>query len=97
MVSTAIAHRLTREGVIVTITPARNRPLADAFSRKGLKYAALAQLDRASVYGTEGCRFDSCKLHYAPFHSTEIVPPAPPRQLRDKRAQARSGSRPPGG
>jgi hypothetical protein len=25
--------------------------------------AALAQLDRASVYGTEGCRFDSCKLH----------------------------------
>src|SRR5687768_3488638 len=26
--------------------------------------AALAQLDRASVYGTEGCRFESCKLRF---------------------------------
>jgi hypothetical protein len=24
--------------------------------------APLAQLDRASVYGTEGCRFDSCTV-----------------------------------
>src|SRR5688572_3954555 len=29
--------------------------------------AALAQLDRASVYGTEGCRFESCKLRFFPL------------------------------
>jgi hypothetical protein len=28
-----------------------------------LAFAALAQLDRASAYGAEGCRFDSCRLH----------------------------------
>ena len=26
--------------------------------------APLAQLDRASVYGTEGCRFESCKVRF---------------------------------
>ncbi len=25
--------------------------------------ALVAQLDRASVYGTEGCRFESCQVH----------------------------------
>jgi hypothetical protein len=33
--------------------------------------AALAQLDRASVYGTEGCRFESCELRFfTPYIST---------------------------
>ena len=27
--------------------------------------APLAQLDRASVYGTEGCRFESCEARFA--------------------------------
>ena len=34
--------------------------------------AALAQLDRASVYGTEGCRFESCKVRF-PFQSVSPV------------------------
>lgn len=28
-----------------------------------VRVAPIAQLDRASVYGTEGCRFDSCWVY----------------------------------
>jgi hypothetical protein len=26
--------------------------------------ASVAQLDRASVFGTEGCRFESCRAYF---------------------------------
>ena len=28
----------------------------------GIRYASVAQLDRASDYGSEGCGFDSCQV-----------------------------------
>src|SRR4051812_18403676 len=40
------------------------------------RLAALAQLDRASVYGTEGCRFDSCKLHSNAFIHNHLYLPS---------------------
>ena len=52
-------------------------------ARIPLPHAALAQLDRASVYGTEGCRFESCELRF--LNSLELIDfreqlelPAPP-------------------
>ena len=34
---------------------------------KPLPRAPIAQLDRASVYGTEGCRFESCWVYFLRF------------------------------
>ena len=34
-----------------------------------LKIAPVAQLDRASGYGPEGCRFDSYRVHHLSFFS----------------------------
>ena len=48
--------------------------------RAATKYRApVAQLDRASAYGAEGYRFDSCRVR---FHSESIEPHAPSGLLR---------------
>jgi hypothetical protein len=36
------------------------------FSITTYNQAPLAQLDRASVYGTEGCRFEPCGVYFFP-------------------------------
>jgi hypothetical protein len=33
------------------------------FPLESVCYAPVAQLDRASVYGTEGCRFEPCQVY----------------------------------
>ena len=46
----------------------RQKPLQSkaklAISRQDEAYARVAQLDRASVYGTEGYRFESCRAYF---------------------------------
>jgi hypothetical protein len=37
-------------------------------------FAPVAQLDSASVFGTEGCRFESCRVYSS--HSTNLGLPA---------------------
>ena len=52
--------------------------------RNSYRYALVAQLDRASDYESEGCRFDSCRAHYFnPFRSARTDRPkiAPPFAL----------------
>ena len=39
--------------------------------KKQLKHAPLAQLDRASDYGSEGCGFDSCMARH--FISRDVA------------------------
>src|SRR5690606_32736433 len=50
--------------------------------------ALVAQLDRASVFGTEGCRFESCRVRYQ-LPPNPLLPsrPAPSRLARLNRAQ----------
>ena len=45
-------------------TRARLRKITPHDRPTGGACAPLAQLDRASVYGTEGCRFESCKVRF---------------------------------
>lgn len=40
-------------------------------SRYGFSSASVAQLDRASDFGSEGCRFESCRMRH--FQSTTYV------------------------
>src|SRR5690606_34469361 len=67
-----------------------------AASRYDTRHNALvAQLDRASVFGTEGCRFESCRVHYYPDNT--ILMENPPARAEsgtaiDSRARARDSS-----
>ena len=44
-------------------SPARTKALRTAMEFHNEGEASVAQLDRASDFGSEGCRFKSCRMH----------------------------------
>ena len=57
-----LARHCRKDGISAALYPAQ--PSKGAITvNNSRKYAPVAQLDRASVCGTEGRKFESCRVH----------------------------------